>query len=376
MRSILLTLLLSLTIGTTVATAQTPPVTVQGPTAKVDRFETWRTFTSAESGFSVSLPGSPSVTSEALGSGPTAMAQTMYMVPTFDGRVFIIGAIESKEAFIPQIYQDGAIDGLVGAAESAGGKLNSRKEIVVGKCRGQELFLSEAKEGIAAPALGRVRVFASGNKLFLVYYTGLADTAAERAIAENFLASFSVTGGCVDTRPPGSKTSRINGTVDAATGWQRIDTLRGISFLFPSAPELIEERTPSPAGKLDHYTYGVSDQMRIYSVEIFDGFQALGKTPAASGFTYESILMGIKQSLAGLDLNLGAGQTLPNGPVPGREYQVSGADGKGIGRAQIYISPTRVFVVLGLEGTVVPGAAASDKLLLNRMFDSVRIDPK
>lgn len=370
MKLTLLALLFSLTIGTTIAAAQRAE-------PKVDRFETWRTFTSAESGFSVSLPGVPSVTSETIGSGPIAMAQTMFMVPTFDGRVFIISALASKEAFIPETYKDGAVNGMIAAAESAGAKLASRNELVVGKCRGYEIILSERKEDIPTATLGKLHVFSSGNKLFLVYYSGLADTPAERAIADHYLASFSVTGGCVDTLPPGTKhTSKIAGTIDTATGWQHIDSSRGISFLFPAAPELIEESSPSPAGKVDHYTYALSEQLRIYSIEIFEGFQALGKTPASSGYTYKSLEMGINQSLAGLALKLDAGQALPNGPVPGREYLIHSDDGEWVGRARIYISPTRVFVILGLEAKESPGTATGENPLLTRMFDSLRIDPK
>lgn len=163
------------------------------------------------------------------------------------------------------------------------------------------------------------------------------------------------------------KAGRVQGLVQAM-GWRRFDTPYGISFTLPGPANYeptVEAASPNP---LNHYSYGFFSTDYSLSVEAYDGFDGKArKDPAALSSAADAAFAILKQNLKN-GFSFGEVSATSLNGATGRQSTVTNTGNGQTGRAQVFVTPTRMFVILGLyKGN------ERFRYRLDRFFESIKI---
>jgi hypothetical protein len=292
-----------------------------------------------------------------------------------NGRHFQVTVISFKQGLNSAVgAKEGGLSGMINSFVEDGGKLVKREEITRGTCSGIEAILQVPHFTTRVPSLVKARTFSSGDRVYLILYGGAADTAQEKTVADHFLDSFAVTGGCVDSaaaygvRP--STTTVVSGNPETPNGWQRF-TVQGITFLLPGTAELVTERIAGPKGPIPHYTYGHGGLGHVFSVEIFDGFDPeFRNSPGLLEASIDGTVAATRKTMETAGVRLSDGKPVRLGSMTGREFQLVVEDGSSRGRLQIFATKSRTYAL-----TAFQLEDKADPALISRFFAAVAVQP-
>lgn len=352
----------------------TGSVLAQTGPAKIDQFSTWPTYNSPKEGFSIKFPSAPLVEAVPIGSNDSNFSVNQTTVAGPRGRQFQVVVITFSKGLPSAIASmEGGLSSVINSYLEDGGKLLDRHNVTRGNCSGIEANVRITNAETNAPSLVKARTFSSGDRVYLVLHAGAAESSLEKSIADQFLDSFTLPGGCVESaaanvvRP--STTTSVSGQPDPVTGWQRFRPPYGISFLLPGAAQLVTENIAGPTGPITHFTYGYDDPAHVYSVEIFDGFDPeFRNTPGLIQAALDGVVAATRKNLEPAGLTLGHAKPVSLGAVTGREYLLSMRNAAAIGRLQVFVSKTRTYALIAFRKE-----AKADSGAMSRFFNSVEV---
>lgn len=169
--------------------------------------------------------------------------------------------------------------------------------------------------------------------------------------------------------PAEGKNGKVLGVEHKNTGWRRFDTPYHISFLLPGSADYeasVERTSPFP---LLHFTYGYSTDNLVFSVEYFEGFDVAARMdPSALTTALDRSFAGLKRNLASSGITFGEVTATSLNGVAGRVSTIAATGTDQTGRAHIFVTPARMFVVIGLVKR-----ADVNRGDLERFFSSVKI---
>lgn len=349
-----------------VGTAQTPAANFAG----------WREFKSEEGGFTAKFPGPPQIQDFPFQKGPLSLIRHSH---TFvrDDLGFGVEYTEFPLGFSNhELMIEGGMSGLKRTNEAAGGTLLSETTVVRGNCTGREVSFSTPSRGSDKPRFSMARFFVSGQRSYIVIFTGKEAGAALRELGQFFMDSFALTDGCVNlvggangpsTSP---KNETVMGTVDRGTGWRLIENARlGFSVLMPGVASHQTEQVQQQPFRTVHDAYRVSVNDAAYSAEVLGPYPSRFRTSEVNFQTAIDITMyALKKNLEPRGFVLTEMRTLSLGQYPGRELALVNDKLKSRGRAQIYATPTYTYIFIATTPDQANGATD-----VNRFFASVRV---
>jgi hypothetical protein len=340
-------------------------------------FARWFAFESPGGGYTLTFPAKP--TSDPGVPVPEAPGLTQYRTWLNAGanRYFEANYFDFHgQLNAPELALEGGVSSLVNQLIARGFDVADRRSGTIGGCPSKEATLqTKPGDGTRLPIRIRIRTLYSGDKVYVL--TAQAEVGSEDAEAiDSFIDSFAVTGGCVgaigSTTPRKITNGELEGTLDPTSGWQRVDTDYGISFLLPTAAAT-EKMDENALGRNVHkFSYLSAVNGVVFSVEILD---TLPMAPIDSGAQADTVidtmLYSLRQNLAKDQIVVGVCTPQPLRTVPGRECAVtrSGSDVKG--KSRVLVTSKSTFILMALRETETTDQSAED-----RFFNSVTIDPK
>ena len=341
----------------------------------------WREFTSAEGRFKVRFPAEPEYQKM-----PREWAKGM----TTDQHLY---AVQHAGVLFGVMYMDlppggnkdmnasleAAIVGETRGVLAAGGRVLSTGKVNRGACEGRSLTAALKDSATGRPSFKRGEVFRSGLRAYIVLFVapGSGDEPATREMSRAFMESFAVADGCgaalPPTRPLAPKTtSTVEGTADAATGWRLIASAeQGFGVLMPGPANLESVQTRAVPVEMFTHTYMHTAEKALYIAEVRGDYPAGFFSGSDSfGMMLDIALNNGRRSLEPYGVALKHLRDLKLGPHPGREYAlVSERVGGAVGRAQVYITPQRIYWFAAVDGD-----HERREQNLERFFSSVKID--
>lgn len=336
----------------------------------------WVTFTSAEGGFTAKFPAQPALSTDAPYPDQPSNLRSLIELTTDQGRHFEVGYVNYRGELedLDWAKNDG-LTRLIDQYNKWGGKLLARETVSQGECHGVQASMQISHPVFHTPAVLKARVFASHKTVYLVYFVGNAQTAAESAMADEFLNSFSLAKNCqstTDALPVKPTEPTVESVLDPATGWQRVDSPFGVKFLMPNQPVLETEQLLSTTGARFRRIYTDFTTERGYSVELFD---VRPNAPMRSMAEQTGSLLSFETVYIADFLRkgviFGAGKSVTVGNLPGRDFPLTVQGTRMTGRARLVMTPTRLVISVA----VGPPSAASNQQI-DRFINSVVIDPK
>lgn len=346
----------------------------QGTATDLAKFESWTTFTSPEGDFTIRFPGKTETSQTPYNQNFSYVLRNSVVADVGPERRISIDYVDFKgQLRLLEDFQDRGLSNVSDTLIRQGATLVSKGDITHNNCPGKEAVLRAVNPTTKVSSLVKLRTFSSGTVVYFLFYGGGADDAREQTIANNFLSSFTVIGGCqraVASAGGPSGLVTVEGTLDPATQWQRINSPYGVSFLLPGPGKLqVEELPPSPT--LKFYRYAYPGRGHLFAVEIYDGFKPeLRSNPAQMNDALERVVAGTKLDYEGDRYRFGECRTVHLGTLTGRECDLTVPGSEFNGRIQFFVTRSRSFVLIGGRGT-----ASADVEPLNRFFSSVRIEP-
>jgi hypothetical protein len=275
----------------------------------------------------------------------------------------------------PDRYKKTRIGEIADEVVAKGGTVLDRRHVDVGTCGGEEVTVRFPNPVTKAPSLLKYRMFSSRGLLYLLLYAGATDDAKEAALANRFLNGFKITGGCADKVSvlPGDEPLRwFSGTYDTTTGWHRVESPYGASFLFPAPGKLKWVDDPTPAGIIRQYTYEFHSDEFLFSVEISRGYKPTTRTsPTQQDAEFGKYFEKTKKNLIEMGYQLGECKAVQQGPRNGRVCPMTLSGGGLSGQMQVFLTPTRNYFI-----TAFRYHQSIDEQPITRFLDSVIIDPK
>jgi hypothetical protein len=275
----------------------------------------------------------------------------------------------------PAEFKRSRIQSFVEAATSHAGTLIGRTHVNTAGCQGEEAAVRMTNPENKIPSLVKVRYYSSAGNIFYLEYFGNSDSPAEKAIADRYMNSFKVFGGCHDliSVPPGvNPMIWFSGSTDHETGWHRVDSPYGISFLVPSPGSLRWVDEPYPVGIIRHYTYEFRAPGYLFNVEIFDGYKAAGRaTPAQRKLELDRYLAATKKELATGGYIVGECTAIGTGDRAGYDCGLKLTGNEMSGHAAVFVSPTRNYMATAFRYN--PG---SDEAPILQFLASLEIGSK
>lgn len=344
--------------------------------ASIPSFSRWTTYTSEAGGYSVKFPGKPVVTQRLANPAvPDFLRYIAYVnlgndrrleVDHFDFKGQLSGAAARQEA---------TITGVATIYEGLGGKVTDRRSFSRGNCQMKEVTIVDPSgTNPEIPGLLKLRSFYSGDKLYAATVQ-VDNTPDQLVIADQFLDSFSVTGGCVDAifkeSAIKSNKTKVEGELDAATGWRRFETPHGISFLLPGEADLNTVVENTPVGTYDLYSYSNVVANRVFSVDITTTrIESLAKA-ARQAAVLDAVTLQLKMNLEKDGLKLGDCAPKTNGDLTGRECGLSRNSPEITGRVQIFATSKHAFILISSRLV-----ETTDETAATRFFSSFTITEK
>jgi hypothetical protein len=146
----------------------------------------WKTFTSDEGGFSVSLPGTPTQDSQAVNTAIGNIMMYTFMIELSES-AYMVAYSDYPDSLVNQTPADillsGARDGAVGNVQ---GRLVNETYLSLQGHPGRELLIETA----GAEAFARVRIFLVGNRMYQVMALTTSQSDSQTEEITNYLNSF------------------------------------------------------------------------------------------------------------------------------------------------------------------------------------------
>lgn len=338
----------------------------------------WQEFTSEAGAFRVKFPGKPRPSQVPFQRGPVSFVRYVHQSSLDAYNLFELDYVDMPAGYDdPDLTTEGGIAGLTRAMLAQGGRVLSKSDVASGSCAGRETTINVPQAG--KMAFAHARVFNSGQRYYFLLYMGEDKGERTRQLARTFMESFSVTGGCTKAvaatvAPSAEKTTGVvEGVPDASTGWRRIESAEhGFSVLMPGRAGRESEQAQVQPFLLWHHTYTHDGEEVLYSAEVIgdypDNFHS-GKA-ASKEAVLDLTLYALKRNLEPFGFTLTHARDLRMGQFPGREYSLANAKLKLPGRAQLFVTPKRLYIFIALNRGQTPSTKD-----LERFFTSIRISP-
>lgn len=354
------------------------PVRVLAPAAAPAQ---WGEYRSEAGGFKVRLPGAPAVNDGTMQKGPVTHARRSHAVMAGDMRIEL-DYFDTPPGYItPDLSLEGGVSGLVNAMTADGARLLTRGAFTHGGCEGREATLALYAPAGLKPGFAWGRIYASGQRVFILLFTGFEDTARTRAASRAFMESFEIEGGCrapvaaapaADAAPPPVK-RRVEGVPEASTGWRRIeDEGLGFGALMPGGAEYEAEQSQAEPFRLTHHTFTHEGDTEFYGVEVIgdypDGFH---ERPESLRTMIDVSFYAVQKNLEPLGFVVKTQRELKAGAHAGREFTLTSEKLGARGRMQIFATPKRVYIF-----TAFAHGGAQTGPGLERFFASVKVSQK
>lgn len=370
MHRVLLSLVLVLGCASVTVRAQRPR-----PRGRVTTSKAWVTYLPPDRTFSLQFPDGVREQQFLLERDLPYLIGTMVVHETnlkqhFEiGYVDFLGAIGEPASF-PQVR----ITEIAAELTHEGGSVLNQRAVVSGNCKGEEVSLLVPNRETKVPRVVKARAFYSAGILYVLYFAGVSDAPAETLMADKFLTSFKLAGGCHDSIsvPAGSNPLVwFSGSLDPETGWHQVSSPYGARFLFPDPGSLrwVDDRPPS--GVIRHYTYEYRSPEYLFNVEIFSGYKpATRATAAQRKQELDRYLAQTKAELSGGGYLVGECKPVGTGDRAGYDCPLKLTGGELTGHAEVFISPTRNFLL-----TAFRYHPQSDEQPVERFLSSIEIEP-
>jgi hypothetical protein len=348
----------------------------QETTAELAKFESWTTYTSPEGDFNIRFPGKPNTRQEPYNQNASYLQKNFVSYSPTRERLFEVSYVDfrGQMKYLDE-FQERGLTTIADTMVSRGGTVLSQGPVSRGGCQGKELIVRAVNPATQAASILKMRTFSSGTLVFSVFYGGGSDSPAEVAIADQFLDSFSVIGGCkrVPASAAGSTgATTIAGMPESKDGWQRYDSPSGVSFLFPGSAQTTLDADPDPASPLRRFFYGYFGTTHGLAVIVYEGYKASSRTTPSQMKSAEAQAM--RKAREELETNryqVGECRPFHAGLASGSECDITMVGTELTGRARVVATATREIILIGFRGT-----ASSDTEPIDRFFSSVRIDPR
>lgn len=338
----------------------------------------WREFKSEKGGFSVLFPADPEISEEPFEKGPLILKRHIHAAALREGVGLDVEYFDMPPgSSAPELAREGGMNAFTRPMIEKGAKLLTRGPVVRETCEGLEATLSlpaaSNKTGFA-----QARVFTSGLRYYLLFFLSDSDnSAAIRNIAEKFIESFSVTGGCTSAVPPVEAPTdeptveTVQGTVDKATGWRRFDRRElGFSVLMPGTARHETRQAQKEPIPLMHQLFLSEDEERVFSAEVIGDYPPkFYDTTSSLDHLLELTIWGFQKNVQKEGFVITVVRELRLTEFPGRELALNHKQLGLVGRAQVYATPKRAFVFTAITSN-------KDTPSVDRFFSSILISPK
>ena len=215
----------------------------------------------------------------------------------------------------------------------------------------------------------RLRVFNSGQRLFIISVKALKNDSRSVAVMDYFLDSFRVSDGCqggfdtVRELKPG-KTEYLDGILDTETSWRKLTSAKGeFKALVPGRIEVETEEVMVQPMTLTETTYSSYDGTTSYDLP--SGMLTKANERYALDFFEE----GFRKEFETGSTKIIFVRNISRAGFPGREFSVESPTH--IGLAQIFVTKKRnyLFITVGERKRFSPA-------LSSRFFGSIEISVK
>lgn len=337
----------------------------------------WRDFKSDDGGFSIKFPGPPKVDKSDLHLGPVTLTRHMHSLEIGD-MSFDAEYSDLAQGSDPDASMEGGVSGLIRTMTARGATVLTSETVTRGSCSGREVTLSLVNPGAAKRGFSDTQVFESGLRFFTIGFTARYDTPANREVGNTFLNSFAVTGGCttviapVDATPNKRSEEVFEGKADTASGWRIIESNDlGLRVLMPGAVRHVWDQPQVNPFPLTHHTFIYSDEGTVYSAEVIGDYPpGFRSTPSTYQTAIDISLYALKKNLGTVGFEIKPIRDLRLASLPGREFSLINEKAGSHGRAQIYVTPTRIYIFTAFTRSQNPLTQIS------QFYASIRISPK
>jgi len=337
----------------------------------------WIDFNAGDGGFTIKFPGTPKVSTPEIKMGPVTLKHHAYSIDVGDFG-FEAVFMDLPPGSDPDAAMAGGISNLINSAVARGSKLLGNDSVTHGNCTGREVTLSTIEPGTTKPGFLDALIFTSGLRFYNIVFSARSDTKEARDASRIFSDSFSIVGGCTSMIAPADapredKTDEpFEGTQDPATGWHVIESNDlGVRVLMPGAVRHVTQNQHSTQLKLTHHTFLYSNEESVYSAEVIGDYPAgWNTTPSSYQTSIDLTLYSLKKNLGAIGFEITPVRDLRLATYPGREFSLINEQRGSHGRAQIYVTPKRIYLFVAFT--------RSDNALtqIGRFFSTIRISPK
>lgn len=377
---VLATLLLFVALQQTTSAQAKPGDIPFGQPTEPSREIVWQEFKSEAGGFTVKLPSAPVAREVPFKKGLLTLKLNVNTVRVGSAYYFEVDYVDFPAGYNnPDLSLEGGISGLIHDDLARGATLIKKENVTRGTCEGREAALSLPGRGGGKTGFMQGRIFNSGQRYFFIVFTASEDNKAARDTLQTFMESFVVADGCraafAPTVEPSTHTTLgfVEGTLDAATGWRRIESAElGFEVLMPGSAEHETEQGQVEPFPLMHHTYAREDDTAIYTAEVIGDYPPNFHSTANSYDALVDVMTYvIKKKLEPLGIVFNAERNLKLGTFPGRELTISNEKFEMRGRVQIYVTSKRAYIFTAMQrGKSAPAAD------IERFFSSVHVSTK
>lgn len=350
------------------AQQQPQPKPTQGAPAR------WEEFRSGAGLFRVKLPSPPKVGKKSFTKGPLTFERHTHESWHGEAYNFQVEYMDLPAGLDdPELTLEGGIAGLAQFMTAEGARVLTRGKVMSGPCEGRELTLELPPKGHERGGFAQGRTFRSGQRIYVLFFIGLADMAQAREVGRTFVESFAVEDGCrapvapvaAPSAPPTRR--RVAGKPDPATGWRLIESVEhGFVALMPGEVQLESRLAQVEPLPLHHHEYAFEAEEGFYSAEVIGDYPPdFFTNPTSLGAMGEVMLLTLRRNLEPAGFTLNPRRKLKVGAFPGDEYELAHSQLPGEGRAQVFITPRRIYIF----------AAFAKAPAVERFFSSIRITP-
>ena len=362
------------------AWAQSPPPPAPRPPGVVQEGGPvrWQEFRSAAGGFRVKFPSTPQIRKTPFTKGPLTFERNTHEAAHGSAYTFNVEYMDLPAGFDDaDLTLEGGIAGMTQAMVAEGARVLTREKVARGGCEGREVVLElPARAGLRS-GLAHGRAFRSGQRLYILLFVGLAEAGPAREVGGAFMESFVVDDGCrapvapvvAPSAPPTRRA--IAGTPDPATGWRRIESAEhAFVALMPGEVQLESQQAQVQPIPLDHHEYSFEADESFFSAEVIGDYPAdFFSRKNSMEPMIEMMLYTLRRNLEPVGFKLTPLRRLTVGTYPGQEYDLSHEKLGGHGRAQVFITPKRIYIFAAYDRAQSPAS-------VERFFSSIKITPQ
>jgi hypothetical protein len=347
--------------------------------SKTDALPEWREFVSEAGGFSVKFPGTPVTGRATIEKGPLTINRFTHSLELGKGLSFEADYMDTPAGYDDSdLSLEGGISGLIRSMTAKGATLLSKDKIVRGTCEGREATLLLHPPGSPKTGFGQGRIFNSGQRYYFMVFVGSEDSPAVREMGRTFFESFTIKGGCsklvapVEATAPKTTREEFRGVVDPTTGWVKVnDENLGINVLMPAVVSHDIDQSQVKPFPLTHHTFINSRDGNVYSAEVISEYPPGFHSGQTSYLTIMDLTVyALKKNMEPIGFVFTPLRDLRVRQYPGREFAIASERLASAGRAQVYVTPKRVYIFIAFahdQGVTLK--------LLDRFFGSIRIQP-